>query len=82
MPSFSAMPKIGDVPMSTTAASVHELKPLITPREAEAIGVADERTVRRWCANGKIRATKVGRDWRIGRDALLKQFGLADDGDE
>lgn len=52
------------------------LKPLITTKEAEALGIGRERTVRQMCETGKIQAAKVGSTWRINRDALLKQFGL------
>lgn len=52
------------------------LKPLITTKEAEALGIGRERTVRQMCERGAIRATKVGSTWRIPRDPLLKQFGL------
>ena len=52
------------------------LKPLLTVKEAEALGVGCERTVRQMCERGKIQATKVGSTWRIARDPLLRQFGL------
>lgn len=27
-------------------------------------------TIREWCKSGKIKGIKIGRDWRISRDAL------------
>lgn len=57
--------------------SIETLKPLITVDEAVSLGVASGGQIRRMCRNGQIKATKVGTDWRINRDALLKQFGLA-----
>ena len=42
---------------------------------AEYLGV-EQTTVQRWCRSGQLRCVKIGRDWRIRRDALedfLKQ---------
>jgi excisionase family DNA binding protein len=42
---------------------------------AEYLGV-EQTTVQRWCRSGHLRCVKIGRDWRIRRDALedfLKQ---------
>ena len=42
---------------------------------AEYLGV-ERTTVQRWCRSGYLRGIKIGRDWRIHRDALedfLKQ---------
>lgn len=35
-----------------------------------------EAFIRRECCKGNIKATKLGRSWRIHRDAFLKQCGL------
>jgi excisionase family DNA binding protein len=42
---------------------------------AEYLGV-ERSTVQRWCRSGKLRGLKIGKGWRIRRDALkdfLKQ---------
>lgn len=52
------------------------LPPLISTGQGSALGIASEREMRRMCQNGTIKAIRVGRHWRIHRDALLEQFGL------
>lgn len=42
---------------------------------AELLNVSDKH-VRDLCAAGKIKAVLVGHAWRVGRDALLEQFGI------
>lgn len=54
------------------------LPPMITIRQAEGTGVASGRMLRKMCANGDIKATKVGSDWRIARDPFFLQFGLVE----
>ncbi len=45
---------------------------------AKLIGIQSERTVRDWCAQGKIPgAIKIGRAWIIPRSAYAKLFGTA-----
>ena len=53
-----------------------KLPHLITTRTAEELGVGPERTVRRLCETGKIKAVKVGNHWRINTAALREQFGI------
>jgi excisionase family DNA binding protein len=38
---------------------------LMTPREAAVHLRVTPRTVARWCRDGKLRAIKVGRVWRV-----------------
>ena len=57
--------------------TTRELKPLITCEEAASLGIAKARHIRKMCESGEIKAVKVGRIWRINRDALLSQYGLA-----
>ena len=57
---------------------VTRLPPMLTVRQAEGTGVASARMLRKMCAAGDIRATKVGSDWRIARDPFFRQFGLVD----
>ena len=52
------------------------LRPLITTKEAEALGIGPARTIRMMCERKEIQATKIGQTWRIARDPLLAQFGL------
>jgi excisionase family DNA binding protein len=54
------------------------LPPLITIGQAEALGAASGRKLRKMCATGELRATKVGTDWRIARDQFFRRFGLVD----
>lgn len=42
----------------------------ITPEEVAARFRVTPRTVRRWAAEGKLEAVRVGRQWRIPLDAL------------
>lgn len=51
-------------------------RPLASPAEwatpeqaAERLGVS-AKTVRRWCASGRLRAERHGRSWRIDRAGL------------
>ena len=60
-----------------TEEIVRSLPPLITVRQAEAMGAACGRQLRKMCASGELAATKVGSDWRIARDPFLRRFGLA-----
>lgn len=41
-----------------------------TPEEVAARFRVTPRTVRRWAAEGKLKAIRVGRQWRIPMDAL------------
>jgi excisionase family DNA binding protein len=48
---------------------------IITPNEAAELVGAHPNTIRRWCADGYIRAWRVGpRKWRIDLDALEAQL--------
>jgi excisionase family DNA binding protein len=54
------------------------LEELFLPAEVARILRVTVRTVERYCAQGKLRAIKVGRGWRIPRAALedfLRQGG-------
>ncbi len=42
----------------------------VTPEEVAARFRVTPRTVRRWAAEGKLEAVRVGRQWRIPVDAL------------
>jgi excisionase family DNA binding protein len=47
-----------------------ELNELLLPAEVARILRVTPRTVERYCKQGKLRAVKVGRRWRIPRSAL------------
>jgi excisionase family DNA binding protein len=47
-----------------------ELSELLLPAEVARILRVTLRTVERYCKQGKIRAVKVGRLWRIPRSSL------------
>lgn len=49
---------------------------LVTTCEAAAVMHISERQVARMCADGRLRAVKVGKLWRINRDALGEYLGL------
>lgn len=49
---------------------------LLKSREAAEILNCSTRTIPRLCENGTLKAVKVGYEWRINRDALLKFAGL------
>ena len=46
------------------------LPPLISVQEAERLGIASGRTIRRLCKCGALAATKVNGQWRIVRESL------------
>ena len=52
------------------------LNVLIDAKQAANIAGTSAKFIRDRCADGTIRATKIGRVWRINRDAFLQQFGL------
>lgn len=59
--------------------SIADLKegPALTPCEPWAkVAGCSVRTIQNLCARGDLRAVRVGRLWRVNRDAALKYFGL------
>jgi excisionase family DNA binding protein len=48
-----------------------QYRALVTLAEAAAITGRNVVDLRRWAREGRIPATKVGRDWMVERDALL-----------
>lgn len=58
---------------SPTAVKFEDL--VLTPAEAAPIAHLSERTITRLCQDGTIRATKLGRAWRINKAAFLAQLG-------
>lgn len=56
----------------------HQMPALLDSKQAAQLLNVSERTVTRLCNRGKIRARRVGRLWRINRDALFEYAGLDD----
>jgi excisionase family DNA binding protein len=58
-----------------TSGVPNEKELLDSEEVAEYLGV-ERTTVQRWCRSGQLRGLKIGKGWRIRRDALegfLKQ---------
>lgn len=53
---------------------------LLDVNQAASIVSTSPACIRRQCKEGTIKAAQVGNKWRINRDALLEQFGLAEVG--
>lgn len=51
-------------------ACIHELPELLTPKQAAGVMQVTTRQVAKMCERGKLRAVRVGRLWRVNRDAL------------
>lgn len=62
-------------PNATIPASA-TMPPLMTPKQSGDLMGVSTRTVARLCESGKLKAVKVGTQWRINRDALLEFAGL------
>lgn len=55
----------------------NEMPPLMTIGQAGRIlGNMSERTVRLLCEAGTIYAVKIGRQWRVNRDDLYRQYRI------
>jgi hypothetical protein len=54
----------------------HDLPVLINVRTAAEIGGFSEKFVRDQLRRGQIRGRKIGKAWRIDRDAYLGQLGI------
>lgn len=58
---------------STTASSLPEL--LSTKQAAEVLNVST-RAVTDLCKKGRVKSVRIGKLWRVNRDALLDFAGL------
>jgi excisionase family DNA binding protein len=58
-----------------------ELRELLLPAEVARILRVTVRTVERYCSQGKLRAVKVGRLWRIPRSSLEEFLKTEAEGD-
>ena len=50
---------------------------ILTVKEAAALLKTSRQQIRRMIQNGELPAVKVGREWRITRNALLDYLGFA-----
>lgn len=74
------------MPLATKGTTVPEQPPkavqyedlVLVPAEAAPIAHLSERTIVRLCANGTIKAVKLGKSWRINKPAFLQLFGIAE----
>jgi excisionase family DNA binding protein len=55
---------------------------VLTVREVASYLRVNRVTVWRWCQQGVIPATRVGRTWRIHRDDVLNLFNLSSSGSD
>lgn len=63
-------------PTQPMAQIPHDLPVLINVRTAAEIGGFSEKFVRDQLRRGQIRGRKIGKAWRIDRDAYLGQLGI------
>lgn len=51
---------------------------LMKPKEAAALADCSTRTITRLCEQGVLDACKLGRVWRINREAFMRRIGAAE----
>ncbi len=61
---------------AATGARIRELPELLTPKQAAGVMQVTTRQVAKMCERGKLRSVKVGRLWRVNRDALAAYLGI------
>lgn len=52
------------------------ITPLLTADEAAELLRVDRRTVTRLCREGKLKSVRIGRQWRINAEELMKSCGV------
>src|SRR5262245_25324493 len=60
--------------MKKTPRQLHSYPEIMTPQQVAEVLQVPAKTVVMLCARGDMPACKVGRRWRIDRDALLDDF--------
>ena len=50
--------------------------PLLTADEAAELLRVNKRTVTRLCCEGKLKSVRIGRQWRINAEELMKRCGV------
>lgn len=62
---------------ATTTPTLSELPPLASVRQVARACNVSERHVLRLCERGELKAVRLGKVWRINRDALMRMAGVA-----
>lgn len=62
--------------VSTTTPTLAELPPLASVRQVARACNVSERHVLRLCERGELKAVRLGKVWRISRDALAAKLGM------
>lgn len=60
----------------TKGTPLMEMPQLISVKQAAGVLNVSGRHVERMCGRGELKAVRLGRVWRINRDALAKSCGL------
>lgn len=60
----------------TRPAALGDMPQLVSVRQAAQVLNCSGRHVMRLCERGELKAVKLGRLWRINRDALAARCGL------
>lgn len=60
-----------------TREQLRDLPALLSPEQSGNICGVSARTITNLCNNGTLKACRIGRLWRVNRDALLEYAGLA-----
>ena len=60
-----------------TNVATANLPVLLSTKQAAALLGTSDKFVRDQCVRGEFKAAKLGGVWRVNRDALLAQCGLA-----
>ena len=55
---------------------VNEMPPLMSVQQTSCVLNMPERTVSQMCKKGHIYAVKIGRQWRVNRDDLYRQYHI------
>ena len=50
--------------------------PLLTADEAAELLRVNKRTVTRLCCEGELKSVRIGRQWRINAEELMKRCGV------
>ena len=61
---------------NTMARNREALPEILSVKQAADLLGSSESYVRILCRQGRIRSVKLGKNWKIGRDALIKQMDL------
>ena len=77
MPQFTTYPPSRYRPIRPMASIPADLPVLLDVRTAAEIGGFSEKFIRDQLRTGEIRGCKVGKAWRVNRDAYLSQLGIA-----